>query len=188
MISISLNDAHNFSLGHTVNAFQHQQERNEARCDTNSHYRFLAYISTKVNGKIILDIGTRRGSSAISLAHNKNNAIVTFDIKVYITKINAPNIIQVIANPIDNKYIDILLKSKIIFLDTDPHDGKQELTLYNILIENNYTGILLMHDVGNIKAYPNLHAVWNDIPMTKYLLTDFDIGIIDFNSNISSIN
>ena len=43
------------------------------------YYRILGYFSTFYNGKILVDIGTRRGYSAAQLAFNENNTVYTYN-------------------------------------------------------------------------------------------------------------
>ena len=46
--------------------------------DAHLYYRILGYFSTFYNGKILVDIGTRRGHSAASLAFNENNMVTIY--------------------------------------------------------------------------------------------------------------
>ena len=43
------------------------------------YYRILAYLSTFYDNEILVDIGTRRGHSAASLAYNENNIVYTYN-------------------------------------------------------------------------------------------------------------
>ena len=42
----------------------------------------------------------------------------------------------------------IFLSSELIFLDVDPHDGRQENDVLNFLISNNWKGIMVCDDIG----------------------------------------
>ena len=44
------------------------------------HYYLLAYLSNLVNNSIIIDLGTHVGTSALALAFNNSNKILTYDI------------------------------------------------------------------------------------------------------------
>ena len=44
-------------------------------------YHFYAYVSTLFNNANILDIGTEWGHSALALAYNSTNSIMSYDIK-----------------------------------------------------------------------------------------------------------
>ncbi|NDB83417.1 MAG: hypothetical protein EB127_11910, partial [Alphaproteobacteria bacterium] len=43
-------------------------------------YKLYSYLSHQVNNSIILDIGTKFANSAIALAHNENNHVISYDI------------------------------------------------------------------------------------------------------------
>ena len=96
------------------------------------YYKILAYLSTFYNNEILVDIGTRRGHSAASLAYNENNTIYTYNDR----KDEAPenSVFEKITNikpfilseyhnagPLgnilgDDKHKDILLQSSLIFI------------------------------------------------------------------------
>ena len=46
-----------------------------------SEYQLYAYLSTKFNDSIILDIGTRYGGSALALSFNESNHVRSYDIE-----------------------------------------------------------------------------------------------------------
>ena len=57
------------------------------------HYKLLAYLSTLMNNKTILDIGTYQGGSALALSYNPKNKVISVDIKHQINpKINLLNL------------------------------------------------------------------------------------------------
>jgi hypothetical protein len=154
------------------------------------HYRLLAYLSTLFNNSIILDIGTHRGSSATALSYNETNMIYTFDIVNNVTNENIKNI-KNIEYKYDNlfeqegqdKWKNTILKSPLIFLDVDPHNGFMEIDFYNYLININYTGIVICDDIWYFKEMRD--NFWYKIPHNyRTDLTQFGhwsgTGMIDF--------
>ena len=63
----------------------------------------------------------------------------------------------------NDQYKDIILKSKIILLDTF-HDGTFEKEFFNYLEDINYTGTLLLDDINLNK---NMIEFWNSIDYDK---------------------
>ena len=103
------------------------------------HYQLLANISESFNGKLFFDVGTNYGASAIALANNKNNKVVSYDIEDLLTcKIQEENIEFCIGDVLKDKR---LLVSDMIFLDT-LHDGYFEKVFLDFLVENKYKGIV----------------------------------------------
>jgi len=149
------------------------------------NYRFLTYISSLFSNQIIIDIGSDRGASAVSLATNKSNKIYSFDI------VNSRNIdFSEISNIIfceDNiqecpKYNPLILVSSVIFLDVSPHDGIFETNFYNFLLTNKYKGILFLDD---IHLNPGMESFWNNINYKKFDITKYGhwsgTGMVIFN-------
>ena len=130
------------------------------------HYRFLAYLGTLFDNSNIIDIGTHRGSSARALsALNKTNHIHSFDI---IDK-NCPaidNITYYVDNIFENleKYEELILTSRILVLDVDPHSGRDEHKFYLYLKDKNYQGILILDDIYYFKEMRD--NFWYQIPTT----------------------
>ena len=101
------------------------------------HYRLLAYLSTFFSYKNIIDIGTHKGSSALALSYNELSGVFTYDIINKIAHFQTPkkifserkNIVRRYENLWDNleEHKDFLLSSPLIFVDIDPHEGKDEL-------------------------------------------------------------
>src|SRR4051812_2916453 len=44
------------------------------------HYRLLCHVSGLYSNATLLDVGTLCGSSAIALAHNKANRVISYDV------------------------------------------------------------------------------------------------------------
>lgn len=130
------------------------------------HYRLLAYFSTKFNDSVLLDIGTYKGCSALALAFNKTNTVKSFDISTGYRTIKTPptNIEFIVDDVTDDKYIDILLNSPFILLDTY-HDGPFEYKFYEHLKTINYKGILMLDDT---KLNDVMREFWDNITEKKY--------------------
>jgi len=130
------------------------------------HYWLLAYLSTLVNHSTLIDLGTHRGRSALSLSYNETNVVHTFDIEDRIPAEfkQKPNIRYRLENIFDNleAYKELLLQSPLIFLDIDPHEGPMEYQLYEFLRDNHYTGLLVCDDVWHFKGMRN--HFWYQIP------------------------
>ena len=47
----------------------------------NEHYRLLCLLSTWFNNSFIYELGSFRGSSALCLAYNKQNYVISYDSK-----------------------------------------------------------------------------------------------------------
>ena len=58
------------------------------------------------------------------------------------------------AGPLGNilgvdEHKDILLKSSLIFMDVDPHNGEKESALFEFLASNDYKGLTIWDDTGS---------------------------------------
>ena len=143
------------------------------------YYSILAYLSTLFNDSIIVDLGTLYGNSAAALASNKSNKIYTYDIESRDEAISKfklkefENIEYIITNCIEDNWQrqtdrDIILSSKLIFLDVDPHDGIQEQVVLSFLVDNDWKGIMVCDDIGH--QHPPMHDWWNSIELPTYTI------------------
>ena len=132
------------------------------------HYRLLSYLSSTMNGKTILDIGTHRGCSALALSTNPNNKIISFDIERKVPLPDVPNITWVLGNLWDQNtraiWESTILGAAIIVLDIDPHDGPMEMEFYTWLRDKNYGGLVLCDDIWYFKGMRD--NFWFNIPTT----------------------
>ena len=77
-----------------------------------------------------------------------------------------------------------LLRSPLIMLDIDPHEGKREYDFYLWLRDNNYQGIVVCDD---IRHFPDMRTYfWDKVaPEHKLDITDFGhwsgTGLMFFN-------
>jgi len=99
------------------------------------HYHLLKTLSTEVSGKEILDIGTWMGASALALSFNPANIVHSFDLAHSFSLPQRSNIQYHLANivtdtPEREQWKDRILASPLIFLDIDPHEGKDEYIFY----------------------------------------------------------
>lgn len=155
------------------------------------HYRLLSYLSTQFNDCNILDVGTDRGHSALSLCYNKSNTIHSFDIMNRVTneKIrtnsNARFYLEDLWNPsVFETFVPLIKSSPLIFLDVSPHDGLMEMAFYQKLKEIGYEGILICDDIHHFEGMRNFF--WSKIPASeKYDVSRYGhwsgTGIICFN-------
>ena len=116
----------------------------------NVPYRLYSYMSSTLDGGIILDIGTLFGSSAIALSYNLNNQVISYDVNDHISRIGASipkreNLTFKIMNFMEDDSIE-WNKVKMIIIDTD-HTGTQETEFMKFLIEKDWSGILLLDDI-----------------------------------------
>ena len=135
-------------------------------------YRLYEYLTNQYQDINILDIGTEYGFSAVSFAKNRSNKVDTWDLHRYST-------FEILRHRYDNitpytSDVSVGLGKyhpehyKFVLIDVDPHDGVQELELYNILKES-YKGFVLLDD---IKLNTDMFNFWNNIEEEKYDLSD----------------
>lgn len=136
------------------------------------HYKLLAEISQQLkSGAKVADIGSFYGTSALALSINEEIEITTYDINKFIpedcpkTPLTRPNIKQKIMRGQDD--IEYLVQCDFILLDVDPHDGKQEKEILDLLIEHKFRGILCCDDINMSR---DMKEFWNNIPenLKKY--------------------
>ena len=156
------------------------------------YYVILSHLSTYFNNSIIVDLGTLTGGSAQALAYNQSNTVYTYDILEDGTaiqrfaRVECENIKYIIGDCIRDNWTGmvmldgvppmsdkkIFLSSELIFLDVDPHDGRQENDVLNFLISNNWKGIMVCDDIGYGNEVPNSHPGmrdwWDRIDLPKY--------------------
>jgi hypothetical protein len=135
------------------------------------HYRFLAQLAHEFDGEVIIDIGTHRGSSALALSTNQRNKVHSFDIIEKVAPHSATNLHFHIAdlwNPsVREQWKGILLGSKMIVLDIDPHEGTMEFEFYQWLKWSNYKGLLVCDDIWYFKNMRD--NFWLKIPSSEKL-------------------
>jgi hypothetical protein len=131
------------------------------------HYRLLQTLSQEVNGKEIFDIGTWMGASALALSFNPTNTVHSFDLAHSFSLPQRTNITYHLANivtdtPEREQWKDRILASPLIFLDIDPHEGKDEYIFYEWLRDNNFKGMLVCDDIHHFEGMRT--NFWSRIP------------------------
>jgi hypothetical protein len=164
------------NTGHIASAQKHLYP-------TIEHYRLLTYLSYQIDNICIIDAGTYHGLSAICLAQNNSNTILSYDLYAVNRNLSfGSDPCQFQHNPIGNSYKNItflnqnillidknvLLSASIIFLDII-HDGVSEKVFLDKLIEIGYRGILICDD---IKMNQPMIDWFNSITYNKYDITD----------------
>jgi len=154
------------------------------------HYRLLTYLSHSFNDCHIFDIGTALGLSALALSYNDTNTIYSFDIKNcnVSDEIVSHKNIKFILDDLWSKegrerWEDVLLSSKFIFLDIDPHEGLNEYEFYQYLKVKNYQGFIVFDDIHHFQGMRD--NFWSKIPdYEKVDITDVGhwsgTGVISF--------
>lgn len=172
-MKINREEVKKINLSHLIDSINREEHKKLITSDAGKeHYKLLTYLTKQINNGIIVELGTHNGTSSLCLCENKNNTVITFDIKdVYNVKNKPSNLIRNIGNIFD---IDpsLLLKSNLIFLDT-AHTGEFENQVYVYLMNNNYKGILLLDDIFfNNKML----RFWENITIKKYDISEIGHG------------
>ena len=158
------------------------------------HYRMLASISKQLDdGAGVADVGTYFGASALAFSINPNVHVTTYDIHQCIpehgmTPLARANVKQkVMSGQLD---VGNIVNSDVVLLDIDPHDGPTETKFVELLMENNFQGILLCDDIFHNKG---MTQFWNDIPsiLKKVDVSEYGhwtgTGAVIFNPDIIDI-
>ena len=147
------------------------------------HYRLLSHISLNNNYIKFLDIGTLKGCSALAMSINDNNEVNSFNLYNELQlKSNPPNINFYIDDILKPKYLELILNSKYILLDTF-HDGTFETIFFEYLKKIGYEGYLLLDD---IKINNEMMIFWDSIDIEKLDITHLGhltgTGLVTFKS------
>ena len=131
------------------------------------NYRLLAYISTLVDDRILLDVGTFKGDSARALSYNQFNEVISYDLSSQpeIDHIRGGNINFRLGNILDE--IMLMHNSPFILLDTY-HNGDFEQEFMNKLIEIDYHGLVMFDD---IHLNRQMQTFWHGIAQVKWDVT-----------------
>jgi len=167
IINMSINDFIDIDL----NKINFISKNNNLRYDINcmpgqEHYRLLCLLSTWVNNTYIYELGSWTGGSALCLAYNKSNYVISYDIKHLVEVERQPN---VEFRQGDFTHDKQLLSSPLIFIDVT-HDGFLEKTIYEYLIKNNYKGLTIWDDINLNQPMKDF---WQSVTHEKYDLTKF---------------
>jgi len=163
-----------------------------------SHYKLCAYLSDLFEDKVIVEVGTMYGASALAFAANRKNKIITMDctdrrkaeqfsnwegfsIEFQCCDINKAE-----------RHTDILNRLKsasVIFLDIT-HNGRDESRFYQLLNRIGYNGLLLLDDI-HLQTYGDMESFWASIDKPKFDLTKVGhtsgSGLVDFSDQLQVI-
>lgn len=150
------------------------------------HYRLLKWISDHaVPDTKIVELGAFQGLSTLCLASTPRVQVSAFDIntKAVQWKNKPANVSLIHISDMDTEHYpeEPLLQANIVFVDTW-HTGKMERLIYDFLVENKWSGLLIYDDI--YYGYPMVQ-MWNSIDHpSKHDLTklghSFGTGIIIF--------
>ncbi len=130
------------------------------------HYRLLAHLSQLYSHRLILDVGTFHGASAVALSANPLAQVISYDIQNHRTlDISRPNIEFRVKDVL--KDLDKLVQASLISLDTF-HDGGFERQFIHKLREVGFRGTLLLDD---IHLNEQMEAFWRELSQPKADLT-----------------
>ena len=144
------------------------------------HYRLLGYLSTLCQKRLLFDVGTLKGYSALALSYNPANRVVSYDLED-LKELHQPQELTHIEYCIGNVLEDPrLLSAPVILLDTY-HDGSFEAEFYAHLKKNKYKGLLVLDDI-HLNA--QMEQFWQSIEEPKEDVTDLahwsGTGLVDF--------
>jgi hypothetical protein len=139
------------------------------------HYRLLNYLCR--GKKLVFDIGTYRGSSAIAMSSAKK--VISYDVKNHRDCKKPSNVTFKLGDAMQDKN---LLNADVILLDTF-HDGEYENDFYDF-IKGRFKGVLVIDDI-NVNAH--MMRFWQRILEPKEEVTEIahhsGTGIVYFGSN-----
>lgn len=143
-------------------------------------YQYYLDQSYALESGLIADLGTYQGLSALALAANPKVKVISYDIDLSNNLVSGKKNIEFIQGNVFD-YIDDILKSDIILVDIDPHDGIQEENFYNLLLERNYHGLTIWDDIN--KDF-RMKTFWSKVNQPKEDITNLGhwsgTGIIKF--------
>jgi hypothetical protein len=160
------------------------------------HYRLLAALSLKIPPtETIFDIGTHLGDSALALSIG-GATVESFDVgaRAY-GRPHPPNVFHNICDlwcgEARAAWRYTLLKSALICIDIDPHEGTRELELVEWLRANDYRGIIVLDDIWAFEGVRD--NCWSHIPSEfKVDATSLGhhtgTGIVSFDTTVEPIS
>lgn len=160
-------------------------------------YRLYSYLSSLFDNITILDIGTYNGRSAVSLSHNENNKVISYNINDDIKDLHhkiytKSNIEFLIKNVLDDLNEEFLKNVKIVLIDID-HFYTIEKQIIDKLKEFNYDGLILLDDIihPSPREFGAMQKLWNEIEDEKYNITKYGhwsgTGLVNLSKDINII-
>lgn len=144
-------------------------------------YAYYAHLSTKLKaGAKISDLGTLQGLSALALSYNPKVNVISYDIDLSKNIVAGKENIKFVEGDMFD-HLDEILKSDLILVDVDPHDGLQEERFLDLLIDNSYKGITIWDDIHhNVE----MATFWQRVKVDKVDVTSkghhSGTGMIEF--------
>jgi hypothetical protein len=133
------------------------------------HYTLLAYLSHLHAGQTIIDIGTHKGASALSLSTSPDTTIYSFDIQRKVFLKDLQNVSYELADLWDENVFkhweSIIMNSAVIMLDVDPHNGTMEYDFYLKLKQKGYKGLIVCDDIWYFKEMRT--NFWDRVPSNE---------------------
>lgn len=123
----------------------------------NEHYRLLAWLAKHFGpDAILIDIGTNHGDSALALSAG-GGVVLSFDVEDRTSsRAKASNVNYRHEDLFDldvlDRWKETLLRSALIFIDVDPHEGTREIGMVRWLQENRYKGLIVLDDIHYFPA------------------------------------
>ena len=150
-------------------------------------HRFYKWLSLQFSGSIIVEMGTFKGNSTRSWAHNKTNIVLTYDIidrsadtEYYFSRVH--NVLSGVedCNDVGPEWFS---KVAIIYLDVS-HNGDDE-ALFLKRIDPYFKGILVMDDIDSKKHYSKLYDFFNGLEREHHLLplgiaAEYGTGVVPY--------
>lgn len=161
-------------LGHLVKYIDwHDNRRYFNQAAGQEHYKLLAYLSTQLQCKRIIDIGSYLGHSCNALSYDVNREVLSFDIADWIpcgpgtlSVKDKPNVRCLYTDYMDD-LADLVKDCDLVMIDID-HTGQTERTIMERLREIKYTGLVFLDDT---RLNPEMQRFYNDIPEVKVDVT-----------------
>jgi hypothetical protein len=151
--NITLDDLKSIDFDSTIPNVTYYQGYYEQPAGEN-HYRLFAYLSTLLpDDSLIVDVGTRHGTSAFAFSFNPKVNVITYNLEQEpVGLINVPPNIDFRIG--DVMYDKEVLNASLISIDT-AHLGNWELEFFDWLVENNWHGITVWDDTIMNTIYPH---------------------------------
>jgi len=160
-----------------------------------SHYKLCAYLSSLFEGKLIVEVGTMYGASALAFAANRKNRVITMDCtdrrkaeqfsnwEGFSIEFQCCDINKVERH---TEVLNTLKSASVIFLDIT-HNGRDESRFYQLLKRIEYCGLLLLDDI-HLQTYGDMESFWASIDKPKFDLTKVGhtsgSGLVDFSNQV----
>lgn len=197
VINLSKDAVDEMQLGHLVKFVDWHESRSFfSQGAGHEHYKLLAYLSTQLHCKRILDIGTYFGHSCNALSYAPDKEVLSFDVADRLPLRHAsldpehggiasvkdrPNVRCMYTDYMAD-LADLVCGCDLVVIDDD-HTGRTQRRIMQRLREVKYTGLVLIDDTRLNSAMLHMFA---DIPETKVDVTSVGhwsgTGIIVFDT------